>query len=161
MRARFPAMAGNPQSHRLRIGRHNELDRAYLLTACCRDRTPHFADPLAAGIALETLRWLDEAGRIELFAVVVMPDHLHFVAVLRQGSLSRLMHSLKRHAAYAIHRERGKSGGLWQSGYHDRALRDDRGLVDAIGYCLRNPQRAGLVANFRDYPYSWCKWGLG
>jgi REP element-mobilizing transposase RayT len=153
-------MDGKPHSRRLRIGRHSEPGRAYLLTACCRGRIRHFNDPLAALIVLETLQWLDKEGRIELLAAVVMPDHLHYVAVLRRGSLDRVMHSLKRHAAYAIHRKDGKSGGLWQSGYHDRALHNDRGVADAIDYCLQNPVRAGLVVDFREYPHLWCKWGL-
>jgi REP element-mobilizing transposase RayT len=138
----IPTMDGKPHSHRLRIGRHSESGGVYLLTACCRDRIPHFADPSAAGIVLDALRWLDRQGRIKLFAAVVMPDHVHFVGVLSHGPLARTMHALKGYSASRIHRECGKPGCIWQAGYHDRALRDDARVQDAVDYCLQNPVRA-------------------
>lgn len=69
------------------------------------------------------------------------------------------MHALKGYSASRIHRECGKPGCIWQAGYHDRALRDDARVQDAVDYCLQNPVRAGLVEDFRDYPHTWCRRG--
>jgi REP element-mobilizing transposase RayT len=41
------------------------------------------------------LSWLEKQKIIDLEAAVVMPDHVHFIARLRTGTLSGLMHSLK------------------------------------------------------------------
>ncbi|GAA5004374.1 transposase [Pseudoluteimonas lycopersici] len=154
-------MDDKPHSHRLRIGRRSEVGGCYLLTTCCNGRQARFANPEAADIVLDALHWLVREGRMELLAAVVMPDHLHLVAVLRHGSLGGLMHGIKRHAALAINRAETRSGGpLWQPGYHDRALRSDQAVEAAIGYCLKNPVRAGLVEDFREYPHWWCKFGL-
>ena len=153
-------MEGKPHSHRLRLGRYSEPGRIYLLTANCYVRLPKLSGAAAASIVLDTLHWLDQAGRMELHAAVVMPDHLHFIAGLRQEPLDRLMHSVKRHSAAMINRVCGERGRLWQPGYHDRALRDEESLEDVVGYCLMNPQRAGLVADFREYPFLWCRWGI-
>lgn len=153
-------MEAKPHSHHLRLGRRSEPGRIYLLTANCHDRMPRLATAAAANIVLETLRWLDRMGRMELHAAVVMPDHLHFVAGLQQEPLGRVMHSVKRHSAVSINRAGGERGRLWQPGYHDCALRDEESLEDVVDYCLMNPQRAGLVADFREYPHLWCKWEL-
>jgi REP element-mobilizing transposase RayT len=150
-------MDDKPHSYRLRIGRRSEPGRCYLVTACCDGRKPHFADSVAAGIVLDVLRWLDGAGRIELLAVVAMPDHLHFVATLSHEPLAKVMHALKGYSASRICRNGGSRGRIWQPGYHDRALRSEQAVDAAIGYCLQNPVRAGLVEDFRDYPHRWCR----
>ena len=149
---------GQPQSRRLRNGRHSEPQGAYLLTCNCFRRMPRLAPPQAASIVLETLYWLDTHGRIALIAAVVMPDHVHFVATLGQGTLAQAMHSLKSFSAQKINQGACRPGRLWQPGYHDHALRTDEDLPSIVAYCLRNPQRAGLVDDFRDYPHAWCKW---
>ena len=108
---------------------------------------------------MDALHWLAREGRMELLAWVVMPDHLHLVAVLLHGSLGGLMHGIKRHTALAINRAETHPGGqLWQAGYHDRTLRSEQAVDAAIGYCLQNPVRAGLVEDFREYPHAWSKW---
>ena len=107
---------------------------------------------------LETLHWLDRNHKIELMAAVVMPDHVHFVAFLLQGTLAQLMHSLKSYSAQRINQEFQGHRRLWQPGYHDHALRAEENLPSAVSYCLHNPERASLVEDFRDYPHVWCKW---
>ena len=149
-----------PHSHRLRVGRVDEPGLIYLLTANCHGRQRPLKGPRAATIVLEALHWLDREGRMELLAAVVMPDHFHFVAVLRQPSLHRLMHSLKSYSAQRINEAREAQGRLWQSGYHDHSLRSEESLNEVIEYCLQNPQRAGLVADFHDYPQWWCEWTM-
>jgi hypothetical protein len=37
-------------------------------------------------------------------------------------------------------------------------LRSEQAVDAAIGYCLQNPVRAGLVEDFREYPHAWSKW---
>lgn len=95
---------------------------------------------------------------MELLAAVVMPDHVHLVGALRDVPLDGVMHSLKGCSRQRINRELGRSGRLWQPGYHDRALRSEQAVDAAIGYCLQNPVRAGLVEDFREYPHAWSKW---
>jgi len=44
---------------------------------------------------------------------------------------------------------------LWQEGYYEHVVRKDEVLPELVGYILRNPVRAGLVADPTEYPY----WG--
>ena len=151
-------------SHRLRIGRFSEIGQYYLLTSSTHGRIPIFTRPKAAEIVLSSLYWIQNEGRILLECAVVMPDHLHFIAQLCSESLAELMRTLKGHTAREINRLLSRKGPLWQPQYHDHAIRKDEVLKEVTLYCLHNPVRAGLVSDFRDYPYWYCRWkvqGLG
>lgn len=145
-------------THRLRKGRFSEIGRYYLLTTSPRDRVPVFTLPEAANIVLSSLFWFDKKGQINLEAAVIMPDHVHFIAQLCSGSISILMQTLKGYTARKINQLLNRKGPLWQSQYHDHAIRKDEVLEEVTLYCLHNPVRAGLVQNFHDYPYWYCRW---
>ena len=122
------------------------------------DRKPIFNRPEAAEIVLSSLYWLEKQDKILLDAVVVMPDHLHFVAGLVQGSLAQLIHSLKSYTAKKVNVLLNRRGPLWQRHYHDHAVRQDEDLNEVVLYTLYNPIRAGLVSDFHDYPFWYCRW---
>jgi putative transposase len=121
-------------------------------------RKPVLNCPQAAKIVLYSLHWLESQKRIILDAAVIMPDHLHFVAALRQDSLDRLLHSLKSYTAKKINALLKRQGVFWQPQYHDHAVREDEDLNEVVLYSLNNPVGAGLVRDFHDYPYWYCRW---
>jgi REP element-mobilizing transposase RayT len=43
---------------------------------------------------------------------------------------------------------------LWQTGFHDRVLREEDDTRAVVRYLLNNPVRAGLVQNAADYGWS-------
>lgn len=81
-----------------------------------------------------------------------MPDHFHWLIELGDSSLNELMRRVKANSSRAINRQRNGSGPLWQSGYHDRALRQEDDLQAVARYVVANPLRAGLVDRLGDYP---------
>lgn len=85
-------------------------------------------------------------------AWVVMPDHFHWLIELQQCSLNELMQKTKSLSTRAVNKSSGRSGSLWQQGYHDRALRRDEDLVKLARYVVANPLRARLVERLGDYP---------
>jgi len=89
-----------------------------------------------------------------------MPDHLHFVAELTTDTLPRLMQSLKSYTAKQINAALNRHGQLWQDQYHDHAIRKDEKLNEVVLYMLNNPVRAGLVGDFHDYPFWYCRWAV-
>jgi len=146
-------------AQRLRRGRFSGVGQYYLLTTATHQRNPVFTLPEAVEIVLSSLLWLDDTqGLINLESAVVMPDHLHFVAELSEGNLSSLMQSLKGYTARKINRLLGRKGPPWQPQYYDHAIRKDEVLEEVTLYCLHNPVRAGLVQDFHDYPYWYCRW---
>ena len=136
----------------LRKGRYSEVGRVYLLTAVVEERRPVFSDWRIGRLLVAQMRAADEAGLVESLAWVVMPDHLHWLVELKRGSLAQLMCRVKARSCRSINLMSGRQGGLWQRGYHDRALRRDEDLKAAARYIVMNPLRAGLVQRLGDYP---------
>lgn len=85
-------------------------------------------------------------------AWVIMPDHLHWLAELKGGSLSELMRRTKSRSTRAVNQGCKREGRLWQAGYYDRALRREEDVKNAARYIIANPLRAGLVEHIGDYP---------
>jgi len=61
---------------------------------------------------------------------------------------------LKSYSANAINRTRGSSGGVWQEGYYDYALRNVKDAERKLRYMLGNPLRKRLAEEFDLYPWS-------
>jgi REP-associated tyrosine transposase len=150
----------NTQPHQksLRNGRYIEEGLFYFVTSVTKDRSAFFLKSHAALTVLDALKWLDQRDRIILVVAVVMPDHLHFIAQLKDKTLSRLMHSLKSYTANEINKILGRQGNVWELQYYESGIRCERDLKEKVEYCLKNPERRGLVENFREYPYWYCRY---
>jgi REP element-mobilizing transposase RayT len=149
-------MAGG--SHRLRKGRTSIENQAYFITTAVKERIPVFVNPEAANIILDALKWLEQTDRIKLDAAMVMPDHIHFIAALKNVGLPKLMQSLKGYTSRQLNTLMNRKGVLWQDQYHEHAIRRDEDLNEVVLYMLQNPIRAGLVEDFHDYPFWYCRW---
>lgn len=145
-------------SHLLRKGRVSIENQPYFITTAIKDRIPAFVNPEAANIVLDALKWLEHTRMIVVNAAIVMPDHLHFIASLADGGLPRLMQSLKGYTSRQINILMHRKGALWQDQYHDHAIRKDEDLNEVVLYMLNNPVRAGLVKDFHEYPFWYCRW---
>ncbi|MBC3777165.1 transposase [Pseudomonas sp. SWRI99] len=138
-------------SHRLRLGRYDEPNRIYLLTANTLFRAPVFRQVALGRLVAEQFRQAQELGFADSLAWVVMPDHFHWLIDLKRGSLSELMQRTKSLSARVVNMAAGREGSLWQPGFHDRALRRDDDPVQMARYVVANPLRAGLVQKLDDY----------
>ncbi|TFF38998.1 transposase [Pseudomonas sp. RIT623] len=145
-------------NHRLRIGRFSEAGRSYLLTTTTRNRAPLFAHLRFARAVIQQLRLSEQEGTCQSLAWVLMPDHLHWLVELRQGSLSSLMRAFKSRSSCALFRAGTDRQRVWQPGYHDRALRRDEDVKAAARYIIANPIRAGLVRRAGEYSHWDCVW---
>ena len=141
-----------PRSGDLRIGRYSAVHQLYLLTATTHDRRPIFTDFTCARLLVTELRQAQCDGLVESLAWVVMPDHVHWLVSLRSGSLAQLMQRVKGRSARQLNQALGLSGSIWQSGFHDRALRREDDVQAVARYIVTNPLRAGLVQRIGDYP---------
>jgi REP element-mobilizing transposase RayT len=137
----------------LRKGRHSELGRIYLLTTVTHGRQPVFRDFSLARCCINAMRFQHDLGRVSSLAFVVMPDHLHWLVELLEGELSGLMKSVKCQVTNRVNAASGHSGSIWQTGFHDHALRKDEDLMAAARYLVANPLRAGLVERLAEYPH--------
>ena len=141
-----------PNSHRLRHGRFSEPGRAYMVTTVVHQRMPLFQDWRVGRLLVAELKRVHDEGQVESLAFVVMPDHMHWLVQLRNQDLAPVMQTIKSRSTLSINRAMDRSGAFWQSGYHDRAIRDGEDLRPFADYLLANPLRAGLVEDIADYP---------
>jgi len=142
-----------PNSRALRKGRVSERNHIYLVTFRCVGRRPLLADLRLGKIVAGEIQRLDLSDLTKTFAFVVMPDHVHWLFELRGAeSLSKVVRSLKGRSSRQINRARKDNGTVWQSGFHDRALRYVESLREAGFYIINNPVRASLVKQWWDYP---------
>ncbi len=89
-----------------------------------------------------------------LFALVVMPDHVHLLARPNQGvALSRMMKGIKGVTANLINQSRNTKGPIWLGESYDRIIRDEAEAVEKQNYIWENPVRAGIITSLRDYAF--------
>ncbi|MHC8375731.1 REP-associated tyrosine transposase [Pseudomonas sp. MDT1-16] len=151
-------MHPHPNSHLLRHGRFSERGRAYLITAVVHQRHPIFTDWRLGRLLVAELRRVHEQKWVNSIASVVMPDHFHWLVQLEQHTLAQVMQATKSPSTLTINRALNREGAFWQTGYHDRAIRDGEELLPFARYLVANPLRAGLVEKIGDYPLWDASW---
>jgi len=100
------------------------------------------------------LQLVYEVG-IKLLAFAIMPDHVHLiVSAASADELSRAMQLLQGRFARRYNELSGRTGAVWQSRYHEHALRSEAALLRAIEYVHHNPVVAGLASDPEAYAWS-------
>ena len=153
-------MCNHMPSPQLLIGRRSIIGNVYAITMICRDRRLIFEDPADASIAMQVLEAMDQQGLTSSLAWVVMPDHPHWLAQLRERSLGYCVQCFKSRSGLLINQRRKSAGAVWHAGYYDHAIRTEESLRKQTRYILANPIRAGLAASLSEYPHGWCRWPL-
>ena len=91
--------------------------------------------------------------RYQLYAFVVMPNHVHLLAtphVTARGWLG----PLKGFTAHEANRILGRTGAFWQDESYDHLVRDGPQFRRIQAYIEQNPVKAGLAAPAELYPWS-------
>lgn len=120
-------------------------------------------DPPIAELVCDVLHNRDTMT-YELLAYCVMPNHLHVVLTpLRRDaesyhSLSRIMHTIKSYTAHKANVMLVRKGAFWQGESYDHYVRDADELQRIVYYVLWNPVKAGLVAEWTDWPWTYWKY---
>lgn len=71
-----------------------------------------------------------------------------------------ILASLKKFTALRSNKILNRTGAFWQDESYDRVIRDDDELERVIWYVLSNPEKAGLVQSWKDWPWLYYKSGL-
>lgn len=129
----------------LRKGRVSQTGTAYHITAVTQNRLPHFASLYNGRKVVQQLMALQDQGMAQTLCYVLMPDHLHWLMVLQNGTLPNVVRLLKGRSASAIGQP------VWQANYFDHAVRQDDDLQKMARYIVANPLRARLVSQLGAY----------
>jgi putative transposase len=122
--------------------------QTYALTAITHGRRSLFQRPVIAEIMIDTLFRYRDAGRFQLHAFVVMPDHIHvLLAPAPDLAIERCAQLIKGGFSFTVRKQ--FSGEVWQPGYHAHRITDAEDLHNQTLYIANNPMRKHLNA----YPY--------
>lgn len=86
---------------------------------------------------------------VEIDAYVVMPNHIHMLMILndnqptkegKRSVVSKTVGFIKMQASKKIHETHGKAK-VWQRGYNDHIIRDEKDYENVKSYIYYNPTR--------------------
>ena len=128
--------------------------RIEALTIRVNHRAKVFADPALAEATVRIVSDVGEALHTPIYACCVMPDHVHVVVEPMSSELGQWVSRFKNEVQREARRLEGPTK-FWQRSFWPRRVRSERDLALKIAYVLDNPVRAGLVSDWRDYPFSY------
>lgn len=158
------------------INKHERAEQAYLASrrlfgkwdkALDESDTgiKYLANEQIAKLVADSLHYRD--GKVyDLIAYCIMPNHKHVVFTPLEEtenkyfSLSKIMHSLKRHTARQANLVLERTGVFWQHENYDHFIRDEAELERIVKYILYNPVKANLVKEQTDWQWSYCKYKM-
>ena len=103
----------------IRLGRQSIINTAYHVTFTTENRKSIFIDFDAANILRHCLKNSDNQGYSKTLTYCIMPDHIHWLFVLTEGTLSRTVARVKADFSREFKMK------VWQDGFHDHAIRSD------------------------------------
>ncbi len=114
-----------------------------------------FRVPDVAEILLECMMRYRDKGAYRLHDFVVMPNHLHLIMTPGDSTtLEKAIQLIKGGSSHEIHRLREHKMEIWQAGYHETTVRDERDFVARRHYVRMNPVVEKLVERPEDWAYS-------
>jgi putative transposase len=99
----------------------------------------------------------------DLLAFCIIPNHLHIVftpladAAGNVRSVTAIMQVLKGYTAHKANQILGRKGQFWQHESYDHWVRDADELSRIITYVVSNPVKAGLVSDWKQWPWTYVK----
>jgi REP element-mobilizing transposase RayT len=103
------------------------------------------------------VRELERASRRHgwrILAYCLMPNHYHLLVETIEVDISRGMLVLNGSYARYVNWRYTLDGHVFQGPYHDEPVGRDEHFMEACRYIVRNPVRAGLVAQPGDWRWS-------
>ncbi len=146
------------------------------VTFSCHRRLPLLGHPAIRDLLAAELSATRQTYRFELFAWVVMPEHVHILLRPREGALTEVLRGLKtsvakqvvarwRQLQAPILAEILTSAGtsrFWQKGGgFDRNVRNLSEFCREVRYVHHNPVERGLAAAPQDWKWSSARWWMG
>ena len=134
-----------------------ELNVVYFVTF--RTIGDLYLPPAARSIALKHCLF-EDGKRIELHAVVVMPNHVHLLFTALENdqaepySLAEIMKGIKGTSARNINKLLERRGQLWQDESFDRIMRSGE-FQNKLEYIVANPISAGITSQPDEYRWLW------
>ena len=107
-----------------------------------------------AMLFIDVLRSYVATGKFKVHDFVVMPDHVHLLlTVSKDMTIERAMQFIKGGFSYRLKKELGYPGEIWQRGYSELRVEDERSFSQHRGYIADNPVKAGSGDSREEFPH--------
>lgn len=94
------------------------------------------------------------------YAYCLLPNHFHLLVKIRQPAdeitrtPSQAFSNLFNAYTKAINQAYERTGSLFEKSFHRLVVSDEKYFWNVIRYIHQNPERHGLIDDFRQWPYS-------
>jgi putative transposase len=131
------------------------LSVPYHIISRGNNREPVFQEKEDFEKYMEICRRYKDQYEFKLYHWVLMNNHVHLLIETKESSsLSKVMQGINLAYTIWFNRKKGKVGHLWQDRYRSAVVEKDNYLLECGRYIERNPLRAGIVKDLREYPWS-------
>ena len=113
-----------------------------------------FTSPEDYQTYIKVLQEAAELWGIKIAAYCLMSNHYHLLVQTRDANLSRCMRHINGIYTQRFNRRRKTEGQLFRGRYKAILIEEDSHLLEVLRYIHRNPLRAGLVTDIKDFPWS-------
>ena len=128
---------------------------AYFITTNVKNNIPIFKDDSCCQLLINDLDYYRKELEFILYGYVIMPTHLHLIIhPSEKTSIALVMKKIKGHSSYPINKYLNQKGSLWQEDYFEHIIRNKLDFKEKVDYIHKNPVKAGLVENMKEYKYS-------
>jgi putative transposase len=131
----------------LRKGRFSYKNHYYHLIFSTKNRKPTFESFGNSRLFINILKEDQARQQSKTLAFVVMPDHVHWLMIVKKTDLSKTVKRIKSISSRCI------AELHWSDGFYDHMIRSDENLRTVARYIVANPVRAGLVSSVRGYSH--------
>ncbi len=147
--------------------------RPHFFTCTIVQWIPLFADSQLLQIIVDSFSFLQKENRLQLYAYVIMKDHIHFIASshnlskevgdFKSFTARRIIDLLKSKKSFPLLRvleasklryKKDRLYQVWQEGSHPQEIINERMMTQKIDYIHNNPVRRGYVRRSTDWIYS-------
>jgi REP element-mobilizing transposase RayT len=155
-----------------------EQDELYFVTFQIVRWVDIFTRQVYRDIVIDSLRFCQRTKGLEIYAYVIMSNHIHLLMRSNMGSLSNIIREIKSFTAREIlktvdtesesrrnwmlnlfefsakQQKRSEKYQLWTHENHAEIIYSNHFMDEKINYIHENPVRAGIVEKPEDYLYS-------
>ncbi len=110
---------------------------------------------------IELLKTTTSNYQVEIHAYCLMGNHYHLILHTPIGNISHAIHYLNSQHTKYINKTLKRSGPLFKGRYHTILINDEKYLLRVSRYIHRNPLKAKMVTNLKEYPWSSYPYYLG
>mgnify|MGYP005816176083 CR=1 FL=1 len=128
--------------------------RTFFVTTSTSGGRSLFQSDRMAMLLIDVLRSYTLAGRFKVHDFVVMRNHVHVLLTIDDElTIEKAMQLIKGNFSYRASKELEFAGEIWQRGFSDVRITDEKSFAAHQEYIYNNPVRAGLANTPEEYRY--------